>query len=457
MTNISSSLVKKPIRESINSLLAEKQLVKNLKNWTVKHVKSKNVAPLFMIILLAGTVCLLNLSGNASADANLLDSWHNSIRGGVYSEKDGVITLSGDQNSPGPVLVKEFDPQDDFVVSFDLKAETLGEMNPYPQGGGEGFNFKFCTTYGHSDPSVQFEMRARGGGQFLMVWHDKSCDQNGWTCNWEPFVYNGLGYSDGYDYWHPNPPQDRSNSTVKPDIWYTVKIKVQKEPFIVTSQVYNEQGVLLGSYRVDSINNLSFDDIHYCEMTTIQGGTFYVRNITGLTSDYSPTPSPSPSSTPDNETHFSLCPSPSQVTSLNMFALESNSTVSAFAFNNTSYELSFCVSGESGTNGYAKITIAKRFLSDAQNLQVSLDGKQLNYTLAQTEASWILNFNYNHSTHQVSVLLPKTVAAATYQLVNPASTLNQYAWIIAVAFAALLLLLLGLLLFGLRTRNAKEQ
>ncbi len=419
-------------------------------------MEQKNLVAILMILTLTGTVCLLSFNGNVSATegTNLIDGW-NHTNDGVYSEEKGVITLSGDESCPGPYLVREFKPTGDFEVSLDLKAETLGEVNRDPMGAGEGFNFGFFVNYSCPQPGVYFELRARAGGQFLLVWHDNLCDQNGWDCNWEPFVYNSLGYNNGYAYWHPNPPQDRSNSTVKPDIWYTLKLKVQKQPFVVTGEVYNEQGVLLGSYRLNSINNFTFDDIHYFEMTSVQGGTFYVRNITATNADCSPTPSPTPVTTPDAEPESSPTPSPSQVTSLNMFALESNSTVTAFAFNSTSYELSFYVTGESGTTGYAKITIAKTLLSDAQNLKVSLDGKQLNYILAQTEDSWILKFNYHHSTHQVSILLPKTAAVATDQLVNPVSTLDQHAWIIAAAFAALLLLLLGLLLFGLRNRDAK--
>jgi hypothetical protein len=309
----------------------------------------------------------------------------------------------------------------------------------------------FCVNYSNPQPGVYFELRARAGGQFLLVWHDQLCDQNGWACNWEPFVYNGLGYNNGYEYWHPNPPVDRSNSTVKPDVWYTLKLNVQKEPFVVTGQVYDAQGVLLGSYRLASINNFSFDDIHYFDITSVQGGTFYVRNITLQELNSSPTPQPTPSVTGDNGTEITPCPSPSQVTSLNMFNLESNSTVTAFAFNSSSYELSFNVTGESGTTGYAKLTIAKTILPDAQDLKVSLDGKQLNYTLAQTEDAWILNFDYHHSTHQVSVFLPKTVA------VNPVSTLGQYEWLIAAAVATLIILLLAALLFAFRKHDTTQQ
>ncbi len=250
---------------------------------------------MFALLFMAALIVTLGASCFEAKAVRTFGEWQVTTEGGVCTEEDGVITLSGDERLPGPYLVREFNPEDDFEISLDLKAETLGEVSRDPMGAGEGFNFGFCANYTQPQPGVYFEMRARAGGQFLLVWHDNLCDQYGWGCNWEPFVYNSLGYNNGYDYWHPNPPQDRSNSTVKPDVWYTLKLKVQKEPFVVTGEVYTEAGVLLGSYVVDSVNNLSFDDIHYFEMTSVQGGTFYVRNIKGITPISSPS-SPSSSS-----------------------------------------------------------------------------------------------------------------------------------------------------------------
>jgi hypothetical protein len=89
----------------------------------------------------------------------------------------------------------------------------------------------------------------------------------------------------------------------------------------------------------------------------------------------------------------------------NVFLVESNSTVSALAFNSTSLELSFTVSGPSGTWGYVKATIAKSLVSNGENIKVYLDGNQLNYTLTSSANSWLLTFSYLHSTHQVLVSL----------------------------------------------------
>ncbi|XHH07577.1 MAG: hypothetical protein ACFCUE_08295 [Candidatus Bathyarchaeia archaeon] len=392
----------------------------------------KSVVAVLLIALLVGTLCLFNSNG---VSAETFDGWQHTNSGGVVSEEDGVLTLSGDERKPGPYLVREFNPEGDFEFSLDVKAETLGEVSRDPMGAGEGFQFGFFANLSQPQPGFYFELRARAGGQFLLVWHDDICDLNGWGCNWDPFVYNALGYNDGYDYWHPEPLVDLSNSTVKPDVWYTMKLKVQKEPFVVTGEVYDAQGLLLGFYTVDSINNMSFDDIKYVELTSVQGGTFQVRNIQGLTT-----------------TAPAVSPTPTVVSGQNMFHLESNSTVSAFAFNSTSYELSFNVTGKSGTTGYVKLIIAKTLLPQAQNLKIQLDGKQLNYTLIQTEDSWLLEFNYNHSTHQVTVNLPKTAAIDNTQAVNPASSLTQSELIIATSSASVIFLLFGLLLVALKKR-----
>jgi hypothetical protein len=483
--------------------------------------QKKTVALLFMASLLVtlGIACF-----EVKADA-MWNGWHVASNGGIYTETDGVITFSGDEYIAGPSLIREFEPpQDDFEVSLDLKAETLGEVSRDPMGAGEGFSFGFTANYAQPQPGIHFEMRARAGGQFLLVWHDDLCDMYDWGCNWEPFVYNSLSYNDGYAYWHTNPPVDRSNSKVKPDVWYTLKLKVQKEPFTVTGEVYTQEGNLLGSYTVDSINNLEFADIKYFIITSWAGGTFYIRNITGITPKVPTSLNISTDSAANqvgspvniqgklcdqtgnpivdepivlsytfagadawypigsaitnqngaysiqwintasgavtlnaqwkgNSTHTSANAITTlnflPLTDTNMFFVESNSTITALAFNSSLYELSFNVSGDSGTSGYTKVFIAKTLLSDAQNLKVQLDGKQLTYQLSETDDSWILSFTYNHSTHQVSVYLPQTQTVSTVEPANPSSTSNMPEWIVATVAVAILLMV-GLLLVGLK-------
>ncbi len=88
-----------------------------------------------------------------------------------------------------------------------------------------------------------------------------------------------------------------------------------------------------------------------------------------------------------------------------IFKIESNSTVYGLIFNSETFHLSFNVTGPAGTTGYVNATIAKSLLPNSENLQASIDGKQLNYTIASTTDSWVFTLYYSHSTHQISLQL----------------------------------------------------
>jgi parallel beta-helix repeat protein len=101
-------------------------------------------------------------------------------------------------------------------------------------------------------------------------------------------------------------------------------------------------------------------------------------------------------------------PSPSNGIGKSIFGIESNSTVTEMAFDSAHSELSFTVSGPSGTTGYVEATIAKSLVPNAENIKVYLDGKQLNYELTSTSDLWLLIFSYKHSNHQVRISLATT-------------------------------------------------
>jgi len=86
-----------------------------------------------------------------------------------------------------------------------------------------------------------------------------------------------------------------------------------------------------------------------------------------------------------------------------VFSVESNSTISALAFNTTSWELSFTASGPSGTKGYVKVTVAKSLVENITNIRAYLDGNQTEFSITSIDDSWLLTFNYIHSTHQIVV------------------------------------------------------
>ena len=86
-----------------------------------------------------------------------------------------------------------------------------------------------------------------------------------------------------------------------------------------------------------------------------------------------------------------------------IFAVESNSTISALAFNSSNLELGFTASGPSGTSGFARITIAKSLVADIATIRVYLDNGLTDFTITPSDSSWLLTFNYTHSTHKVRV------------------------------------------------------
>jgi hypothetical protein len=95
------------------------------------------------------------------------------------------------------------------------------------------------------------------------------------------------------------------------------------------------------------------------------------------------------------------------------FSVVSNSTVSGLVFNSTSEVLSFTVSGPSGTQGYANVTIAKTLIANTTGLEVYLDGNTINYTLTSTSYYWLLHFTYHHSTHKIVIYMNALQPEAT--------------------------------------------
>ena len=123
-----------------------------------------------------------------------------------------------------------------------------------------------------------------------------------------------------------------------------------------------------------------------------------------------------------------------------VFSVSSNSTISAFAFNSTSNELSFRVSGESGTTGYVDVFIPKSLMNDVSNLKVYLDGNILTSTTESQGDSWLVSFTYHLSTHEVTMYLGSAQSTSSTE-----SQLGVYAIvgviITAIATVAVMLVL----------------
>jgi hypothetical protein len=110
-----------------------------------------------------------------------------------------------------------------------------------------------------------------------------------------------------------------------------------------------------------------------------------------------------------NSTHLSA----NTITNLNtlpyeeeyIFSVESNSTISELTFEPTSSELSFIVSGPSGTTGYVDAYVAKTLIGNISEVEVDLNGEEINHTTTSLDDSWLIHFTYQHTTHSVTINL----------------------------------------------------
>jgi protocatechuate 3,4-dioxygenase beta subunit len=136
-----------------------------------------------------------------------------------------------------------------------------------------------------------------------------------------------------------------------------------------------------------------------------------------------------------------------------IFEVESNSTVSELTFNSVDQSLSFRVSGPSGTTGYTRALIAKSLAPNFTGTSVSLDGKNLTFTISSTSDYWIMEFTYSHSTHQVTIDLATNTgqmettpaASSPSQSQQTTSTIPEFTTIAAVTSILLVSAMLALI------------
>jgi nitrous oxidase accessory protein NosD len=86
-----------------------------------------------------------------------------------------------------------------------------------------------------------------------------------------------------------------------------------------------------------------------------------------------------------------------------IFSVESNSTISALAFNATDWTLSFSTIGPDGTTGYVRVTAAKALVPNSEKIKVYLDGNQTEFLILADGDSWLLTCGYSQSSHQVQI------------------------------------------------------
>jgi hypothetical protein len=118
-----------------------------------------------------------------------------------------------------------------------------------------------------------------------------------------------------------------------------------------------------------------------------------------------------------------------------MFSLNSNSTITAFAFNSTTKTLSFTASGPQYTQGYVTLYIPKTLITDISELKIYLDETQIAYNTESQTDSWVLSFTYAHSTHKIVIDLT-AASSETNETQTPDITTYLIITVAAIAIAA---------------------
>ncbi len=96
-----------------------------------------------------------------------------------------------------------------------------------------------------------------------------------------------------------------------------------------------------------------------------------------------------------------LITAPSGNQSQTVFSVDSNSTVANLSFDSANAQLSFSVTGLSGTMGYADVCVSRSLVENVSSIQAYIDDNPVSYTVTSTEDSWILHFYYHHSSHNI--------------------------------------------------------
>jgi hypothetical protein len=212
--------------------------------------ESAFILMLLLIVTGARFVCLVS-----AQSTELFQGWQVQNIGGYYSESDGTIRLWSDAHDQGVVLYKEISPKTDFEFSLQVKANRLdgfgilvGRQSFLTNSSKEGVSFEFHNKYG---------VRS-----FLLARYVN-------TVVWETGKYGDIW--DWYGF-----------AVGEENVWYTMKLKVQANPFRVSGEVLDENGVSLGSYSVSDMINLSFEDITHLGFKNTWGGDYYIKNVSDI-------------------------------------------------------------------------------------------------------------------------------------------------------------------------------
>ncbi len=185
-------------------------------------------------------LCTMALANNARAQGLTIQGWQIEAGGGSCSQSsDGTIRLwsNGDAGyNSWLALYKQIAPQTDFNFSLQVNAAILGAWGSF------AIALTSSLPIGGSLKEVNFEFGHEDQGSFLLAWGSN----NSWS--WNEFTGGAQ------------------------NVWYTMQLSVQANPFVVTATVLDQNGTSLGSYSA-SDTTLTLGNITYIGLEVWGYGT----------------------------------------------------------------------------------------------------------------------------------------------------------------------------------------
>ncbi len=419
-----------------------------------KLMSKKNLLVLLTISSLFFTLIQPSMS---QVQSSTFQGWQVENNGGFYAESNDTLRLwaNGGNDCPSISLYKPIKPTTDFTFSLQVNAETpescgICFRKSLPIAGSMlGFNFEFghysqdlfllarnsnssttspdvysrdssnwtASQVAYGDPHVWYTLQVSVSASPFTI-STSVFDENGTsegsfsTSEITDFTFADINYV-GLCVWGYS-PSDYSFRNIQNPFDNPANISISTECDSTTAgSAVNVFGTLTDSNSTPLQNKIVV--LSY----TFSGAGSWIPISSGLTDEqgnYNIQWINSASGTFTLKTEWigdSTYTDASNTTTLSflpyqnkqVFFIETNSTVYDLAFNNETSTLSFNVTGPSGTAGYVKATISKSLLTNSENLKAYIDGNQLNYSATSTVDSWVLTFNYHHSTHQITLRL----------------------------------------------------
>ncbi len=165
-------------------------------------------------------------------------------------------------------------PQGDFSASLNVNSQSLN---------GFALELRSDLPFAGSTNGVNFEFDSRDNGSFLLAREVNTTSSE--------YNQNGAGGWIWNEYTSP---------IIQQNVWFTMKLIVQSNPYNVTALVYDVNGNLLWSYSATDMSSPQFNQLQYIGFGATENGGNYTVNNVSIASQPVATPTPTPTPTQTN-------------------------------------------------------------------------------------------------------------------------------------------------------------